>query len=102
MPNIERHLGATIPFQQYDVTGFAKGYTSIQIDANQPVGLQIEKFLKTINIIDDVLVAVTDAQIRRIQKEYTEEGVKDGGATTVDVAEVMKQVNKQLKANGLE
>ncbi len=60
MGKVERHLGVTIPFEQYGVTGYAKGYTLLDINLDEPIAPQFEKFLKVINLMDDVLVAVTD------------------------------------------
>lgn len=101
MSKFRKEFGVTFPFEQNGVTGFGKSYTSIEIDTESDPMIQLEGMVKVNNIVDDVLVQITDAQLRRIQKEYVGE-VVDGGPTQIDVLDVLNQVREVIHGNSDE
>ncbi len=102
MAKIEKHFGVTIPFDQGGITGYAKTYTGLEISLDKPVLSQIEDMLKLNNVLDDLLIDITDAKLRRAQAEYSTDGVLDDGATQVDTVKLLAKLRDVLKANNIE
>lgn len=102
MPTLKKEFGITMPFETDGIVAYGKTYVGLEIDLDVPLGPQLEKAIKVNSIIDDVLIKVTDANLRRTQKEYQGIDPPDGGETVVDISDLMNQVANALHSQSLE
>ncbi len=96
MSSIRKEYGITMPFEQNGTTAYGKSYTAIELDIG--TGSMVddaEVMMRINNSIDDLLIMVTDASLRRTQAEYMGE-VLDGGSTVIDVQKALQIVRENL------